>query len=344
MRSHATDRSLASIAGAPLAILEGATGITTTFGANAIDPASARTCYTVFTENTPPPLNSSTTGIVIYGTAGLSDGVANTYVTLRIDQQSAVSNRRVFLRRTGAQGVFKVLDGSPPGGRHVVTWGLTPDGKCFLGLNGDTVVNDTQVMSLAHNSINHQNAAHFTPVRTTLIYAGTHTPAQRKRIEAWLRGRRYDPERLVVASGPNGSVDTTFDSTYSTPAEVGPTGLSIGRMTRNSATQVSYGSYIKAARGAQTRTIPAGTQVVARTWVRTNYTGTVQLQACNDQANYSVASAQSFACTANTWQLIEWSFTCTQDMRPSETIRSPILGGAAGLYVDYSDPSIEVLL
>jgi hypothetical protein len=350
MRSHATDRSLESIAGAPLAIFEGATSSTTTFTANAIGPSSARTCYTVFTENATPALSTSTNGIVIYGTAGLSDGVANSFLTLRINQNSTISNRDLFLRRTGAQGVSKSLSGRPPGGRYVATWGLNTSGRMFLGLDGDAVVTEaSQVMSVAHNQINHQAMTAFTPSRTTLIYAGTHTADQRNRIEAWLRSRRYDPEKLTVQSGPNGSVDGVFDSTYSVPAEVGPTGLPIGRMTRNSSTQMNYGSYIKAVRlNAQARIIPAGTQVTARVWVRHNYaSGQIRMEATNDSANYTVTTQQIFSSIAvNTWTLLEWTFTCTQPWRTTETLRAPLIssGASAGTFIDFSDPSIEVLL
>lgn len=344
MRSNATDRSLAAIAGAPLAIFEGTPGGTQTLPGNAISGTAPRTLYTVFTENTPVPL-SSVSNIVVYGTTGLNDTIPNNFMTLRMNQGATLLNSRgVFLRRSNAGGVIKNVGARPIGSRYVVTWGINEEAKMFLGLDGDAIVTDDVPMNVAHNQYYHANSANFTPVRTTLVYLGLHTPSQRKRIEAWLLSRRYDIERLEVQQGPNGSVDGVFDSTYSVPGGVGPTGLAIGRMTKNTAGNISYGSYIKGSRASYTRTIATGTQVSARVWVRTSWTGSVTLYATNDQATYSVASPAGYATTANTWQLLEWTFTCTQPFRPTENIRTSVLAGVAGNWVEFSDPSIEVLL
>ena len=342
MRSRGIGQSLESIAGAPLYVAEGLPGGTQTFSANAISGTAPRTFYTVFTENTPVTPNT-VSNIVVYGTTGLSDTVANNFMTLRMNQGATLGGRSLLLRRTNAGGVLIGVSSKPLGSRMVVTWGIGADAKMFMGVDGSAIVNDDVAMNVAHNQYYHANHPNFTPTRTTLMYLGLHTASQRKRIEAWLLGRRYPKESLTVAQGPNGSLDGVFDSTYTIPAEVGPTGMPIGRMTKNTAGTISYGSYIKGDRAGYTRTIPTGTQVTARVWVRTSWTGSVTLYATNDQATYSVASAAGYATTANTWQLIEWTFTCTQPFRPTETIRTSVLSGATGNWVEFSDVSIEVL-
>ena len=344
MRSHATDRSLESIAGAPLAILEGAPGGTTTFQANAISPTAPRTCYTVFTTAAQLANNSTSIGIAVYGTTGLNDTVSNTFLTLRINQGNGIDQRQIFLRRTGGAGVGTPYNSQT--GRHIVTWGIDQNANMFFGADGGSISTDTgAVMSIAHNQGSHGVASHFTPIRTTLIYQGLHTPSQRKRIESWLLNRRYPPESLTVEFGPNANVGGVYDSTASTPAEVGPTGKVIGRMTRNADAQVSYGSYIKATRAGYSRLIPAGTVLTFRVWMRTNWTGTAQLQAVNDAGNYFITGFQSVPVTADTWQLFEYTFTCLLDFRASDTLRSGLASGAgtAGRYIDYSDPTIEVI-